>query len=121
MHFAPTSSSWLNMVERFFRDLTQNRLRRGVFRDVEELITAIGDCIDHHNLSPNLSSGPPAPLISWKRSNMPATPYINVNLNDALHYLTRLQHDLRVTTVISLEITVGVLDVMSDTSKPHKI
>lgn len=33
MHFTPTSASWLNMVERFFRDLTQQRLRRGVFRD----------------------------------------------------------------------------------------
>jgi transposase len=43
IHFTPTSSSWLNMVERFFRDLTQNRLRRGVFRDPEELIMAIGD------------------------------------------------------------------------------
>ena len=52
MHFTPTSSSWLNMVERFFRDLTQNRLRRGVFRDVEELITAIGNYIDHHNQYP---------------------------------------------------------------------
>lgn len=40
------------MVERFFRDLTQNRLRRGVFRDVEELILAIGDCIDRHNGNP---------------------------------------------------------------------
>jgi transposase len=52
VHFTPTSSSWLNMVERFFRDLTQNRLRRGVFRDVEELITAIGDYIDRHNENP---------------------------------------------------------------------
>jgi transposase len=52
IHFTPTSSSWLNMVERFFRDLTQNRLRRGVFRDVEELIMAIGDYIDKHNCSP---------------------------------------------------------------------
>lgn len=40
------------MVERFFRDLTQNRLRRGAFRDVEELITAIGDYIDQHNSNP---------------------------------------------------------------------
>lgn len=32
MHFTPTSASWLNMVERFFRDLTVNRLRRGAFR-----------------------------------------------------------------------------------------
>ena len=52
MHFTPTSSSWLNMVERFFRDLTEQRLRRGIFRDVEELIMAIGDYIDKHNDSP---------------------------------------------------------------------
>jgi transposase len=52
MHFTPTSASWLNMVERFFRDLTQNRLRRGVFRDLEELILAIGTYIDRHNESP---------------------------------------------------------------------
>jgi transposase len=52
VHFTPTGSSWLNMVERFFRDLTQHRLRRGVFRDVEELITAIETYIDHHNDNP---------------------------------------------------------------------
>lgn len=52
IYFTPTSSSWLNMVERFFRDLTQNRLRRGIFRDVEELIMAIGDYIDRHNDKP---------------------------------------------------------------------
>ncbi|MEO7274238.1 MAG: IS630 family transposase [Vicinamibacterales bacterium] len=52
VYFTPTSSSWLNMVERFFRDLTQRRLRRGVFRDVEELITAIGAYVDRHNEHP---------------------------------------------------------------------
>lgn len=52
VYFTPTSSSWLNMVERFFRDLTQNRLRRGIFRDVEELIMSIGDYIDRHNDKP---------------------------------------------------------------------
>ena len=52
MHFTPTSCSWLNMVERFFRDLTENRLRRGIFRSVEELIEAIGQYIDHHNEHP---------------------------------------------------------------------
>lgn len=52
VYFTPTSSSWLNMVERFFRDLTDKRIRRGVFRDVEELITAIGDYIDRHNRNP---------------------------------------------------------------------
>jgi transposase len=52
MHFTPTGCSWLNMVERFFRDLTENRLRRSVFRSVEELITAIFDYIDLHNKNP---------------------------------------------------------------------
>jgi len=52
VYFTPTSSSWLNMVERFFRDLTEQRLRRGIFRDVEELVTAIGDYIDQHNDHP---------------------------------------------------------------------
>ena len=52
MHFTPTSCSWLNMVERFFRDLTENRLRRGVFRSIEELIIAIDEFIAHHNDHP---------------------------------------------------------------------
>jgi transposase len=52
MHFTPTSASWLNMVERFFRDLTEHRLRRGVFRDVEELITTIDSFVDQHNEQP---------------------------------------------------------------------
>jgi len=52
VHFTPTSCSWLNMVERFFRDLTVRRLRRGAFRDVEELIMAIGAYIDQHNEQP---------------------------------------------------------------------
>lgn len=52
VYFTPTSGSWLNMVERFFRDLTDKRIRRGVFRDVEELIRAIGDYVDKHNDCP---------------------------------------------------------------------
>ena len=52
MRFTPTSASWLNMVERFFRDITQNRIRRGVFQDLEQLITAIGEYIDGHNQNP---------------------------------------------------------------------
>ena len=50
--FTPTSASWLNMVERFFRDLTHNRLRRGDFQDLEQLIMAIGEYINGHNKSP---------------------------------------------------------------------
>jgi len=52
IHFTPTSASWLNMVERFFRDLTVNRLRRGVFHDVLELVTAIHGYVDLHNEKP---------------------------------------------------------------------
>ena len=52
MHFTPTSASWLNMVERFFRDITTERLRRGIFTSVPELITAIDEYIAHHNAQP---------------------------------------------------------------------
>ena len=52
MHFTPTSASWLNMVERFFRDISENRLRRGVFTSVPELVTAIDEYVVHHNTDP---------------------------------------------------------------------
>ena len=52
MHFTPTSASWLNMVERFFRDITTERLRRGVFTSVPELVAAIDEYIAHHNTEP---------------------------------------------------------------------
>lgn len=52
MHFTPTSASWLNMVERFFRDLSQQRVRRGSFHSVGELIAAIEDYIHSHNEHP---------------------------------------------------------------------
>src|SRR6202795_3561357 len=49
VRFTPPPASWLNMVERFFRDITQNRIRRGVFQDLEQLIMAIGEYIHGHN------------------------------------------------------------------------
>ena len=52
VHFTPTSASWLNMVERFFRDITDKRLRRGVFHNVAERIDAIDEYIFHHNDHP---------------------------------------------------------------------
>jgi transposase len=52
MHFTPTSASWLNMVERFFRDISESRLRRGVFTSVHELVTAIDEYVAHHNVDP---------------------------------------------------------------------
>jgi transposase len=52
MHFTPTSASWLNMVERFFRDLTQKQIRRGVFPSVEALIATITSYLEQHNQAP---------------------------------------------------------------------
>ena len=51
-HFTPTSASWLNMVERFFRDLTEQSLRRGVFRNIDELVSSIEEHIRVHNIDP---------------------------------------------------------------------
>ncbi len=52
MHFTPTSSSWLNIVERFFRELTTKRIRRGSFASVDELEEAITSYIKAHNDNP---------------------------------------------------------------------
>jgi transposase len=52
LHFIPTSSSWLNLVERFFRELTSKRIRRGAFASVLELQEAIFSYIAEHNADP---------------------------------------------------------------------
>ena len=51
-HFTPTSSSWLNLVERWFRELTDKAIRRGVFQSVPDLITAIEEYMRAHNANP---------------------------------------------------------------------
>ena len=52
MPFTPTRSSWLNVIERWFRNLTCDRLRNGVFQSVAQWEQAIRDYIDHHNADP---------------------------------------------------------------------
>jgi hypothetical protein len=52
LHFTPTSASWLNQVERFFGLITQDAIRRGVFRSVTELKTAIEAYLENHNADP---------------------------------------------------------------------
>jgi transposase len=52
VHFTPTSASWLNQVERFFAEITQKRIRRGVFRTVRELEQAIEAYLAEHNRDP---------------------------------------------------------------------
>lgn len=52
LHFIPTSASWLNMVERFFAEITRKRIRRGVFKSVAELKQAIMEYLENHNADP---------------------------------------------------------------------
>ena len=52
LHFVPTSSSWLNLIERWFREITDKRIRRGAFKSVPQLIQAILDFIEAHNADP---------------------------------------------------------------------
>jgi transposase len=52
LHFTPTSASWLNMVERFFAEITRNRIRRGAFKSVAELKSAIMEYLENHNVDP---------------------------------------------------------------------
>jgi transposase len=54
IHFTPTSSSWLNLVERWFREITEKRLRRGSFQSVPELVEAINEYLDNHNQKPHV-------------------------------------------------------------------
>jgi transposase len=52
VHFTPTGSSWINLVERFFGEITSRRIRRGTFRNVKELIRAIDSYIADRNRNP---------------------------------------------------------------------
>jgi transposase len=52
LHFTPTSSSWLNLVERWFRELTGKALRRGSFNSVPALVAAIEEYLQAHNDDP---------------------------------------------------------------------
>jgi transposase len=68
LHFTPTSGSWLNMVERFFAEITRKRIRRGVFKSVDELEQAIMDYLDKHNDQPSPTAGPRLPSKSSLKS-----------------------------------------------------
>lgn len=52
VHFTPTSSSWLNQVERWFAEITRKRIRRGTFRSIPDLIRAIKEYVSHYNKKP---------------------------------------------------------------------
>jgi transposase len=84
VHFTPTSASWLNMVERFFRDITTERLRNGVFRSVPELTIAIKEYIALHNQNPK-------PFVWTAKANdilakvIRANRHLSSKQNEALH------------------------------------
>ena len=87
LHFTPTSASWLNLVERWFAELTQKQLRRGVHRSTKELESAIRNFIQHHNKNPK-------PFVWHKTADQnPRFPrpilYANFRLR-TLVYLTQL-------------------------------
>jgi transposase len=52
MHFTPTSASWLNLVERWFREITEKRIRRGIFKSVHALVAAIMEYLEANNADP---------------------------------------------------------------------
>lgn len=54
LHFIPTSSSWVNMVERWFAEISRKRIRRGSFKNVKELISVIKQYIEFHNQNPKV-------------------------------------------------------------------
>ncbi|MCQ4323199.1 hypothetical protein NA637_24500, partial [Pseudomonas stutzeri] len=76
----PTSASWLNPVERFFRDLTEDQIRRGVFRSVADLERAIMAYLDHRNEHPK-----PYRWTATAASILAKVHRANVSL-DAVHY-----------------------------------
>jgi transposase len=72
LHFTPTSSSWLNLVERLFAEITRQRIRRGTFNTVEELKTAIADWIEYRNQNPKpfkWTAKPKSIIAKYRRAN----------------------------------------------------
>jgi transposase len=68
VHFTPTYGSWINLVERWFAEITNKRLRRGVFRSVKELEAAIREYMMFTTKIRNPSSGPGRPTKFWPAS-----------------------------------------------------
>jgi hypothetical protein len=88
LHFTPTSSSWLNQVERWFRDLTDKNLRRGIFASGPDLIASIEDYLTVNNENPKPYVGPQPPSPSSPKSSEPAPHSTNgSNKTETDHYL----------------------------------
>ncbi len=75
IHFTPTSSSWLNLVERFFGELTQDVIRDGSFTSVRQLVEDIETYLAERNLDPSLTDGRRRERKSCARSSAPNVPW----------------------------------------------
>jgi transposase len=85
LHFTPTSSSWLNLIERWFREITDKRIRRGVFHSVKELERAIMDYIANHNDNPKPYVWTAKVETILEKIRRARAVLENVKLNEALH------------------------------------
>jgi transposase len=79
VHFIPTSSSWLNLVERFFAEITGKRIRRGAFASVADLEEAIDDYLLRHNATakPYVWTKPAADILAKERRALDKLQTIN--------------------------------------------
>ena len=85
LHFIPTSSSWLNLVERWFGEITKKRIRRGVFRSVKDLTTEIYDYIEGHNENPTTFTWTAKAETILEKIRRARKTLENVEQNEALH------------------------------------
>jgi len=97
LHFTPTSSSWTNLIERWFKELTERRLRRGAFTSVAELETAITDWATHWNSDPKpfIWKAPADEIIAKVRRGRAA---LNTQINSQTDHKRHL---------VSLEMILG--------------
>jgi transposase len=95
VHFTPTSSSWINQIERFFALLSEQQIKRGAHRSVAELEAAITAYIKIRNTAPKPFRWPP--MTSWHPSSASAaahsTPTQNVHRNFRIGTLARIIHE----------------------------
>ena len=85
MHFIPTSSSWLNLIERWFREITDKRIRRSDFHSVPQLIEAIMAYIREHNQQPKAFQWTAKAEDIWKKSAGRGPCWIRWHQRETLH------------------------------------
>jgi transposase len=88
LHFTPTSSSWLNLVERLFAEITRQRIRRGTFTCVPELEAAITDWIEHRNQHPKpfvWTAKPNAIIAKYRRARAALVDAKRLQMNESEH------------------------------------